>query len=71
MNLPIGIFEEDIRPIQNQYPNIDLKEAIVLFLRRDNRTYGNIQKKLGNPSKKWIREVLLKYEPSLVNIQSY
>ena len=29
MNLPIGIFEEDIRPIQNQYPNIDLKEAIV------------------------------------------
>ena len=36
MNLPIGIFEEDIRPIQNQYPNIDLKEAIVLFLRRDN-----------------------------------
>ena len=64
MNLPIGIFEEDIRPIQNQYPNIDLKEAIVLFLRRDNWT-------LGNPSKKWIREVLLKYEPSLVNIQSY
>lgn len=36
MNLPIGIFEEDIRPIQNQYPNVDLKEAIVLFLRRDN-----------------------------------
>lgn len=36
MNLPIGIFEEDIRSIQNQYPNIDLKEAIVLFLRRDN-----------------------------------
>lgn len=36
MNLPIGIFKEDIEPILNQYPNIDLKEAIVLFLRRDN-----------------------------------
>ena len=71
MKLPIGIFEEDIDPILNQYPNITIKEAIVIFLRKDKYTYSNIQKKLGNPSKKWIREVLLKYDPNLINIESY
>lgn len=38
----------------------------IIELRRDGLSYGAIQLKLGNPSKKFIRETLLQYEPKLV-----
>ena len=41
-------------------------ESKIIELRRDGLSYGAIQLKLGNPSKKFIRETLLQYEPKLV-----
>jgi hypothetical protein len=43
----------------------ELEEKIII-LRKEGYTYKGIQLKLGNPSKKYIREVLLKYSPELV-----
>jgi hypothetical protein len=43
----------------------ELEEKII-SLRKEGYTYKGIQLKLGNPSKKYIREVLLKYSPELV-----
>lgn len=43
----------------------ELQEKIIT-LRKDGLTYRAIQLKLGNPSKKFIRETLLEYEPKLV-----
>lgn len=42
-----------------------LQEKII-ELRKDDCSYGTIQLKLGNPSKKFIRETLLQYAPELV-----
>lgn len=41
-------------------------EKCVLILRWNKCPYGTIQQYLGNPSKKWIRQVLLTYAPSLI-----
>lgn len=41
-------------------------EEKIIELRKDGLTYGAIQLKLGNPSKKFIREVLLENCPELV-----
>ena len=41
-------------------------ETKIIELRKEGLTYRAIQLKLGNPSKKFIRETLLKYEPDLV-----
>ena len=43
----------------------ELQENIIA-LRKEGLTYRAIQLKLGNPSKKFIREILLEYEPKLV-----
>ena len=43
----------------------ELQENIIA-LRKEGLTYRAIQLKLGNPSKKFIRETLLEYEPKLV-----
>jgi hypothetical protein len=43
----------------------ELQEKII-ELRREGLTYGAIQLKLGNPSKKFIRQTLLEYDPDLV-----
>lgn len=43
----------------------DLEEKIV-NLRKDDYSYGAIQLKLGNPSKKFIKETLLQYAPELL-----
>ena len=43
----------------------ELEEQIV-ELRKEGLTYAAIQLRLGNPSKKFIRETLLQYKPSLV-----
>ena len=36
-------------------------------MRKENWNYGDIQKKLGMPSKKQIRNVLLKWAPELID----
>ena len=47
----------------------DLEKAI-LALRNNSYSYCEIQKALGNPSKKFIRQVLLKYDPELIDIDT-
>ena len=42
----------------------ELEEKIV-ELRKEGHTYREIQIKLGNPSKKMIKETLLQYAPEL------
>ena len=43
----------------------ELEEKIV-ELRKEGLTYREIQIRLGNPSKKYIRETLLQHAPKLV-----
>lgn len=47
--------------------DIKLKSDIIK-LRIDKNTYAGIQLRLGNPSKKFIRNTLLEYAPDLINI---
>lgn len=47
--------------------DIKLKSDIIK-LRSDKYTYSGIQLRLGNPSKKFIRNVLLDYAPELIDI---
>lgn len=41
-------------------------EQKIINLRKEDMSYGTIQLKLGNPSKKFIKETLKKYAPELV-----
>ena len=41
-----------------------------MALRNNSYSYAEIQKALGNPSKKFIRQVLLKYDPELIDIDT-
>lgn len=52
--------------IANEMPNSDEFEQAVILLRQNNATYSTIQSYLGNPSKKVIRKVLLKWRPDLI-----
>ena len=38
----------------------------IIDLRKDGNSYSGIQLQLGNPSKKYIKEVLKKYNPELL-----
>lgn len=66
-----------INEILNKYKDIiiqykdasDLEKAI-LALRNNSYSYAEIQKALGNPSKKFIRQVLLKYDSELIDIDT-
>ena len=66
-----------INEILNKYKDIiiqykdasDLEKAI-LALRNNSYSYAEIQKALGNPSKKFIRQVLLKYDQELIDIDT-
>ena len=66
-----------INEILNKYKDIiiqykdasDLEKAILAF-RNNSYSYAEIQKALGNPSKKFIRQVLLKYDPELIDIDT-
>lgn len=41
-------------------------EQQILELRREGYTYRGIQRQLGNPSKKMIKDTLKKYAPELL-----
>jgi len=44
---------------------MDQLEQKIIELREEGFTYKGIQLKLGNPSKKFIKDTLLKYRPEL------
>ena len=53
-----------------QYKDASDLEKAILALRNNSYSYAEIQKTLGNPSKKFIRQVLLKYDPELIDIDT-
>ena len=53
-----------------QYKDASDLEKAILVLRNNSYSYAEIQKALGNPSKKFIRQVLLKYDPELIDIDT-
>lgn len=54
----------------SQYKDASDLEKAILALRNNSYSYAEIQKALGNPSKKFIRQVLLKYDPELIDIDT-
>jgi len=60
------IYKEDLEELKEIYPKATEFELKILFLREDGLEYRAIQIALGNPSKKQIRKVLLKYNPDLI-----
>lgn len=61
----------DVFPVKEKFPEVqDEMELGVLILRSNNCSYSTIQRWLGNPSKKWIRKVLLKWSPELIDIKT-
>lgn len=52
------------------YPGATEQELAILALRNNSYSYGEIQKAIGNPSKKFIRQVLLKYDKDLIDIDT-
>ena len=48
------------------YPNTSDFDKCIILLRSYKLTYGQISSKLGSPSKKSIRECLLKHAPNLI-----
>ena len=57
---------EKLEKIKNEFDDISDLDAKIVILKEDFWSYGNIQLFLGNPSKKYIRNVLLKYRPNLL-----
>ena len=58
------------KDIITQYKDTSDLEKAILALRNNSYSYAEIQKALGNPSKKFIRQVLLKYDPELIDIDT-
>ena len=52
--------------ILNNYPEATDFDKCVILLRYMKLTYGQISSKMGSPSKKAIRESLLKFTPELI-----
>lgn len=55
--------EKEIIDIEVKILDLEIK---IVELREEGYTYGGIQLRLGNPSKKYIRSVLTKHAPHLV-----
>ncbi len=55
------IYNDDLAPIYEKFPNISDLDAKILFLIQDGFKYSAIQRFLGNPSKQYIKNVLKKY----------
>lgn len=68
INLKTNLYLKDIdvESYIKKYPNINNLEIAILQLKKENCSYPQIQKLVGNPSRKFIRETILKYEPSLL-----
>lgn len=57
----------NLKDISNDFPECTDFEKIIILLRQNGWTYGDIQKNLGMPPKKEIRNVLLKWAPELID----
>ena len=57
----------NLKDISNDFPECNDFEKIIILLRQNGWTYGDIQKNLGMPPKKEIRNVLLKWAPELID----
>lgn len=56
-----------IPDVSQEYPDCNGFEKCVIAFRKEGWTYGGIQRRLGMPPKKQIREVLLKWAPELID----
>ena len=56
-----------VKDISDEFPDANGFEKSVIALRRNGWNYGDIQQKLGMPSKKQIRVALLKWAPELID----
>ena len=56
-----------IQDVSQEYPDCNGFEKSVISMRKQGWTYGDIQSKLGMPSKKQIRQVLVKWAPELID----
>lgn len=56
--------------VSKKYPGTSTFELVILTLREGGLAYGDIQKWLGMPPKSKIREVLLKWNPNLIDIDT-
>ena len=63
-------YKNKYKDIIIQYKDASDLEKAILALRNNSYSYAEIQKALGNPSKKFIRQVLLKYDPELIDIDT-
>ena len=65
-------FDKKLLELQKNYPDLSSKypdansfELCIITLRDSKKSYGDIQKALGNPSKKEIRRILKQFAPDL------
>ena len=63
------LYGDQIDQVYSEFPDIDDQDCVIVAMRMANQSYGNIQKALGMPPKKKIRQVLLKYKPELIDIK--
>lgn len=63
------LYGDQIDQVYSEFPNIDEKSCVIIAMRMANQSYGNIQKALGMPPKREIRNTLLKYKPELIDIK--
>jgi hypothetical protein len=60
-------FDSDkVKDIKTKFEDISDLDANIIYLKEDKWTYSQIQLILGNPSKRYIRSVLVKYAPQLL-----
>ena len=66
-------FDKKLLELQKNYPDLSSKypdansfELCIITLRDSKKSYGEIQKVLGNPSKKEIRRILKQFAPDLI-----
>ena len=64
----ITVLKEEIQSIKDEYSDISDLEAQIVHLRREKFSYTAIQRTLGNPSKKFIRNTLNKYDPESIEL---
>lgn len=58
--------KEELDKVKYRFEDISDLDAKIIYLREDDYLYKQIQLMLGNPSKKYIRSVLMKYVPQLL-----
>lgn len=63
------LYGDQIDQVYSEFPDIDKKDCVIVAMRMAKQSYGKIQLALGMPSKKYIRNVLLKYKPELIDIK--